>query len=514
MGYPVIPPRPPQGNAPRRRVGLWGGGCQGTQRGRQRQRRGAHRGAEGAKEPQAGEEVTAGHSHPAPGGGFAPLQLQGAPSGAPPEMGCPGGPRCLLTPMLLLLPFLVLVATADGQGSPKCQEKAVAAGGELRLVLEKPLQGWVKVEWRVRLAMGEQHRILTADGSKSSQPSNSPFLGRAFFHPENLSLLIPRVTTADSGLYRAEFEHTNGNVTSQSFCVSVWEPVAQPLLNTCILHREQDRCNLSLLCTVPGATNVSYSWSCTGGHPGALGHQPQLDLQLLGDSAPMVCLCNATNPLSWSTATIDVTAVCFSTGPVSNVAVGHQLQLDLQLLGDSDSMVCLCNATNPLSWSTATIDVTAVCHPAPGLPSWAVAVILLLALAISVAIAAICYRQKKRRKDPPSGQGEQILTVYEEVGKTRTGQAPPQNRTSQATVEGNTIYAVVTKTQGPSHRQEPETCTVYSMIQPSKRPPSLKRKRLDRALVSTAYVEATGGSRHWCPPLQTSAPGPAGHHLS
>uniref|UniRef100_A0A8C3PN10 Natural killer cell receptor 2B4 immunoglobulin domain-containing protein n=1 Tax=Calidris pygmaea TaxID=425635 RepID=A0A8C3PN10_9CHAR len=196
-----------------------------------------------------------------------------------------------------------------------CQEQAVAAGGELRLVPEKPPQGWVKVEWRVRLDTGDQHRILTADKSKTPQFSSGPFLGRAFFQPENLSLQIPQVTTADSGLYRAEFVGKKGSVTSLFFCVSVWEPLAQPFLETRILHQEQDRCNLSLLCTVPGATNVSYSWSCTGGQPGALGHQSQLDLQVLGVSAPTVCLCNATNLVSWSKATTDVTAVCLSMGP-------------------------------------------------------------------------------------------------------------------------------------------------------------------------------------------------------
>uniref|UniRef100_A0A8C3K133 CD244 molecule n=1 Tax=Calidris pygmaea TaxID=425635 RepID=A0A8C3K133_9CHAR len=337
------------------------------------------------------------------------------------------------------LPAASLVLGAAGVGRGWCQEQAVAAGGELRLVPEKPPQGWVKVEWRVRLDTGDQHRILTADKSKTPQFSSGPFLGRAFFHPENLSLEIRRVTTADSGLYWAEFEGTTGALTSLFFCVSVWEPLAQPLLKTRILHQEQDRCNLSLLCTVPGATNVSYSWSCTGGQPGALGHQPQLDLQVLEVSA---------------------------------------------------STVCLCNATNLVNWTMATINVTAACHPAllSILPWWVVAVTLLLALAISVAIVATRYRQRKRRKDPPAGLSPGL---------------------------------------GWYHHQEPETCTIYSMIQPNRRvrlphcspsapqPPSLKRKRLDRALVSTAYVEVTStGPAHWCPPLQTSPPGPAGHHLS
>ncbi|XP_074020752.1 LOW QUALITY PROTEIN: natural killer cell receptor 2B4-like [Numenius arquata] len=216
----------------------------------------------------------------------------------------------LLFFLLLLSPFFLCRA----EGSSKCQEKVVAAGGELRLLPEKPPQGWVKVHWKVRLDTGDKHRILTADRNSFFQFSNNPFLGRAFFRQENLSLWISRVIRADSGLYWAEFEDTTGIVTPLCFRVSVWEPLGQPRLET-ILHREQDLCNVSLLCTVPGATNVSYSWSCNRGPPGAQGHQPWLHLQVLGDSDPTVCLCNATNLVSWSTATTDVTAACHSSGP-------------------------------------------------------------------------------------------------------------------------------------------------------------------------------------------------------
>ncbi|XP_075593265.1 natural killer cell receptor 2B4-like isoform X2 [Balearica regulorum gibbericeps] len=163
-------------------------------------------------------------------------------------------------------------------------------------------------------------------------------------------------------------------------------------------------------------------------------------------------------------------------------ALEHQPRLQLQVRGDTDPTVCHCNVSNPVSWSTASTDVAAACN--------------------SAASGGL-----------PSGRDEQTLTVYEEVGKTQTGRDP--NGTSGAMVGGNTIYAVVcTKTQGPSYSQDSERCTIYSTVQPTTTPTSLKRKRLDPALVSTAYVEATGGSRRWYPPLQTSSLGPAGHQLS
>ncbi|KAM7080578.1 natural killer cell receptor 2B4-like [Ciconia maguari] len=385
--------------------------------------------------------------------------------GCRPKMHRHGGHWCPLAPSVLLC--LMLLATAGGQGPPKCREQAVSVDGALELQPEKPPQGWTKVDWGMILDAEHRQRILTAGKDEGVLSTKGPFSGRAVLQPETLSLRISPVRAADSGVYRADFEDASGHVTSVCFRVSVWEPVRPPHLEARVLHREQGWCNLSLVCTVPGAGNVSYSWSCTGDPLGALEHQPWLHLQVCGDADPTVCRCNASNPVSWRTASTDIAAAC---RPVPS------------------------GLSSIVSW-------------------WAVAVSLGLALAISIALVVICYWRRKRGNDPPGGPVEQTLTVYEEVGKAQTGRDP--NGTSEATVGGNTIYAVIsTKTQRPSHPQEPKTCTIYSTVQPPRKSPSLKRKKLEPALVSTAYVEATGGSRCWCPPLQTLPPTPAGHHLS
>ncbi|KAM8986225.1 uncharacterized protein PRD47_018495 isoform 3-T3 [Ara ararauna] len=146
-------------------------------------------------------------------------------------------------------------------------------------------------------------------------------------------------------------------------------------------------------------------------------------------------------------------------------------------------------------------------------PGWAVTVAVAVAvpvLAIAVAfVITFCWR-RKRRKDPPGGDIEQALTVYEEVGKARTGQDPSATRNEAASGE-NTIYAVICKAQGPKLPQDPEITTIYSSLQPARKSPSLRRKRLDPALISTAYVEATGCPRR--PPSQIVPPAPTRHHL-
>ncbi|NXX58883.1 CD244 protein, partial [Scopus umbretta] len=344
-------------------------------------------------------------------------------------------------------------------GLPECQEQAVSAGGALQLLPKKPPQGWARVEWRMMLSAVSQQLILKAEKNESVSPSSKgPFSGRAVFQQETLSLWIRPVNVADSGVYRADFEDTSGTVTILCFHVSVWEPIHVLHLEPRVLHREQGWCNLSLVCTVPGAGNVSYSWSCTGGPLGALEHQPRLHLQVHGDADATVCWCNASNPVSWSTASTDASPSPLLPGLSSTV------------------------------------------------PWWAVAVSLGLALVISAALIVTCSWWRKRGKDPSGGHLEQTLTAYKEVAKAPTGRDP--NRTSEATVGGNTIYAVVcAKTQQrPSRPQEPESCTIYATVQPIRKvrlphrnpgshsapqSPSLKRKRLDPALVSTAYVEVT-----------------------
>ncbi|XP_008940578.1 PREDICTED: signaling lymphocytic activation molecule-like, partial [Merops nubicus] len=325
----------------------------------------------------------------------------------------------------------------------KCWEQAVAAGGTLWLRPENPPQGWAKLYWRVMEDAGNQTRILTVEKDGKVQLSKSPLSQRARFQQETLSLQISPVSTADSGTYLADFETPSGSLTPLFFSVTVLEPVHHLQLETHVLAWAEGWCNLSLGCTAPGASKVSYHWSCTGG---AQDNQSQLFLGVQEVTNPYVCDCNASNLVSWDSASTDVARACYAA--------------------------------------------------APGLFSmklwWAVAAFLGLALVISLALVATCCWRRKRRKDPPGEPAEQLLSFYAEVGKVQPGQAP--SGTSEATVEGNTIYTVVyPKTQqGPIRPQEPESCTIYARIQPLRKSPSTKRKRLDPALVSTAYVEVRG----------------------
>ncbi|XP_030329864.1 natural killer cell receptor 2B4-like isoform X2 [Strigops habroptila] len=348
-----------------------------------------------------------------------------------------GGPWCPLA-LLVLAP---LVTVSNG-GPPECWEQAVSANGTLELLPKKPMREWARVKWRVGPGAESYQLILMARRNKSASVPKGSFSGRAVFQEEPLSLRISPVHAADAGHYEAEFEDPSGVVITRCFSVSVWEPLQPPHLETRVLHQERGWCNLSLLCTAPGAGPVSYSWSCTGDAAGAPEPWPRLHRQVHADADPTVCGCNVSNPASWSTANTSISAACRA------AAAGLS------------SLI----------------------------PGWAVAVAV-LALAISIALViTFCWR-RKRGKDPPAGHIEPTLTVYEEVGKAQTGRDPSATR-DEATLGENTIYAVISKTQGPSLPREPESRTIYSRLQPSRKSPSLRRKRLDPALISTAYVEA------------------------
>ncbi|XP_010006093.1 PREDICTED: natural killer cell receptor 2B4, partial [Chaetura pelagica] len=326
-------------------------------------------------------------------------------------------------------------------GFPRCREQPVLALGALELHLESPPQGWETVEWRVYLDAGQKQRILTVEKDKPHGAVKGHFSGRAFFLQGTLTLNISPVSLEDAGEYRAEFFDPPGIVATQCFRVKVWEPVPQPHLETRVLLRELGHCNLFLLCTLPGTQHVSYSWFCSGGPWGALGHQPQLNLQVEEDVEPTVCQCNVSNPVSWSTSSTDLGATCGTAGHFSFIPYG------------------------------------------------VVALILVISI---VLIVFFCWWWRKRGKKPPGEDMEQTSTIYAEVGKGRSSRDP--DGTSEATRGERTIYAsICTEPQGPRHPQEPELSTIYSTVQHSRKSSSAKKKRLDPALVSTVYTEVTCG---------------------
>ncbi|XP_032569047.1 natural killer cell receptor 2B4 [Chiroxiphia lanceolata] len=331
-----------------------------------------------------------------------------------------GGPRC--PPALLLL---LLVVVASGRGARECRERAVSSAGMLELRPERHQQGWTEVHWRVDRSAGPRERILTARRDGSVSYTRGSFPGRAVFQPETLSLRISPVRREDSGVYKIEFEDPSGAVAVLSFCVRVWDPIPWPELQAQTLHREQGWCNISLSCSVPAPGSVSYSWNCSGDPSGAPpGHhnQPRLLQRVPVDADPTLCLCNASNPVSWGVASADIAGIC--------------RRSDLSHL---------------ILW-----------------PAVASAV----ALPLFLLVVTCCWWRKRRKKTPeaPPGHVEEPLTIYEEVGRDKSSQDP--DGTLEPPQAPNTVYAVVCppkQQEEPRCQRCPGSCTLYSVVQPGRR---------------------------------------------
>uniref|UniRef100_A0A8C5IJX2 CD244 protein n=1 Tax=Junco hyemalis TaxID=40217 RepID=A0A8C5IJX2_JUNHY len=358
----------------------------------------------------------------------------------------------------------------SGLGSPECQNPAVThdvtAGASLCLVPGKPPQEWTEMHWKRDINSGERLRILTAPRDGSVSYPKGPFHGRVKFQRGNLSLCISPVHREDNGVYWAEFENS-GVISTRCIRVSVWDPVQRPELKSQILQRDRGRCHLSLLCSSPG--NVSYSWACAGD---GLEPIPEPVPEPIPEPIP---------------------------GQIPGQIPGSPSRLLRSLPEGADPQICLCNVSNPAGWSAARAALTcpeisgnfSLWTLLAGAGAGAVGLILLL-------VGFCCWWRKRRknsREGTPGTAPEQELTVYATVGEKKRRQDPA--RTGEATQEGATIYAVVTPrtVEHPRHHEEPVNFTIYSTVQFDHRPSSIKRKRLDRSLVSTAYLEDNGGYR-------------------
>ncbi|XP_066196221.1 natural killer cell receptor 2B4 isoform X1 [Sylvia atricapilla] len=346
-------------------------------------------------------------------------------------------------------------------GSLECRDRAVSAGSSLCLEPEKPPWEWTEIHWRAKKDPRTQERILTANRTGIVSRPKGSFQGRAEFRLEPLALCLSPVLRRDHGVYTAEFENSSG-IFSRCFQVTVWDPIQEPSLKSQLLRRDPGWCLLSLLCSSPG--NVSYTWTCPG-DPVELSEFPEIP------KFPEIPE--------------------FQSWIIRRVPEGAEPQN------------CRCNVSNPAGWRTASANLTC-----PGIPGnfshWmlvTVALTLTLTLTLTLLLVGCCCWRRRRRKNsregPPGGPPEQPLTLYAEVGPRKPRQEP----------EGATIYAVVNpRTQEhPRNWEKSQNLTLYSTVQFTRRPSSTQRKRLDRALISTAYLEDIGGYQ------SLGFPKPAGH---
>ncbi|XP_067416397.1 natural killer cell receptor 2B4 [Emydura macquarii macquarii] len=364
---------------------------------------------------------------------------------------------------------LLLFSVVHGGG---CKETEVAAiaGKSVQLQPVRLPEPRGEIIWKVRLDSAVTYRILTFNESKLELGAASHFTKRVTFHNETLSLLIDPVQKSDSGLYSLVIDIGGGREDIRKFRLSVFDQVGKPNLTLLSAHLEPGHCNVTLSCSAPGADNITYSWSrgtslilpvrVLPSHE----HQSLLQVVINADSSDASFTCKASNQVSWDVNTVDVKTPCSSPATAPTPGVMRQDIFDVVPL-----------------WVLVT----------------GVGVLLLLVL----SLIFLCKHRKKKRK---CKDVDQALTIYEEVNDVRTRRN--SNRTAQSRIVGNTIYAEVTSNLPMTD------VTVYAAVQ---RPRSIKKQKIDPALLSTIYMEVQGApSRPRDPQKQrSSSSSPSPGHL-
>ncbi|ERE73748.1 natural killer cell receptor 2B4-like protein [Cricetulus griseus] len=242
------------------------------------------------------------------------------------------------------------------------------------------------------------------------------------FNDVDFALGIKSAKLQDSGQYELEITNHSGKVCSKKFQILVFDRVEKPHLRGQWKAWAEGMCQLSLYCLVPRDENVSYSL-----YRGS---------KLISEIRNFTHLVNKTEARSLLTYT--------------------------------------CNVSNKVSWESDTLNITQGCQSAPQKFSFLpfVVIIVILVILLLGAITCFCVWDKKRKSQ---SSPKEFSTIYEYVkapqGRRNQEQMPEQKPSG----DGGTIYSMVQ--YKPSDSTPQETCTLYSVIQPSRKSGSKKRNR-------------------------------------
>ncbi|KAG5286523.1 hypothetical protein AALO_G00015750 [Alosa alosa] len=130
------------------------------------------------------------------------------------------------------------------------------------------------------------------------------YKGRVEFDSTTFSLELKNPQKTDSGLYRGEI-NAEGKKTVVEYKLSVYEQVSAPVLAVETALSSGDICNVTVTCTAGdlSLTSTCNSSTCT-----------QKELTMSSSPAILIrdgdIICNHSNPVSWSQATVDFERVC------------------------------------------------------------------------------------------------------------------------------------------------------------------------------------------------------------
>ncbi|XP_036058338.1 natural killer cell receptor 2B4 [Onychomys torridus] len=291
----------------------------------------------------------------------------------------------------------------------------------------------------------------------SRNHQNSPnvannFSNTYYFNASNFALGIKSAKLQDSGPYQLEITNSSGKLCTKKFQILILDHVGKPYLQGQWKISADGMCQLSLYCLVSKDDNVSYAL-----YRGS---------KRISEQRNVTYLENLTDSSSLHTYT--------------------------------------CTVSNKVSSANHTLNFTQGCQSVPEKVMFLPFVVIIVILVILLLGAVTCFCMwDKKRKQSQSGPIESS-TIYEyvndpqvrtnQVGHSRTSRSPSAAQESgrgqrepdrchfeeqmpeqKPPGNGSTIYSMIQ--YKPSDSAPQEKCTLYSVIQPSRKSGSKKRNQ-------------------------------------
>ncbi|XP_038831541.1 SLAM family member 8-like [Salvelinus namaycush] len=164
-------------------------------------------------------------------------------------------------------------------------------GGSVCLAVAEPPQEFGRHSWKVNST------IIVADKKVSPK-----YQEKVEYNLLNHSLCIKNLSEKDRGTYIATYEK-NWEESTTTYRLTVQEPISKVVIQTEIMLLANQSCSVWLLCNVSVCSNLSYTWE-RGNE--TYKDDEQIHFSLSPADGDISVTCNASNPVSWKSASTTV----------------------------------------------------------------------------------------------------------------------------------------------------------------------------------------------------------------
>ncbi|XP_052056048.1 natural killer cell receptor 2B4 isoform X2 [Apodemus sylvaticus] len=376
----------------------------------------------------------------------------------------------MLGQAVLFALFLLLRAHQNQDCSDSSEEVVGVSGKPVRLQPPNIQTEIDSVQWK-KTEQGSCAKTEIMNWKNAQSPNLTMASSGIYdYDSGDFALTIKSAKLQNSGHYLLEITNKSGKMFTKNFQVLIFDPVETPCLKVQWESWDNGTCQLSMSCLVPKDDNVSYA---------------------LYRGSTLIS--NQRNSTHWEDQT-DASGLHTYT----------------------------CNVSNRASWANHTLTFTHICQRVPLKFRFLPFVVVISVLVALFLGAIVCFCVWKKRKQSQS-KPKELLTIYDFVnnpqvsrdqqGRSRasgsssavqedeTGQRESDRHLSEEQVleqmpeqkchgDSSTMYSTIQCK--PSHSTSQEKCTIYSVVQPSRKSGSKKRNQ-NPSLNSTVYEEGILG---------------------